>query len=225
MQTSSSYQAQWIHVFRLQSKRWRLEDLTTQLASAKFEFTRLCSEYPCVQDEDQILWEFYSIEKELRRMGRAATLEKQCEWDLIGYINAPLDPLRLENCIARKNREAHWLQMAFKHSRAAALLSHPESSLIPQPPLEQLVAQQISALERDIARDTARVVRMYDWLESGALPKDAHEARMWFEAEASAAANGAWNMRYRIEELGEMLVGGEEERWKLRRCFDDPECP
>jgi hypothetical protein len=221
--THISYQDYWVHFFRLQSKKWRLEDVQVGLADAKVEAARLCPESPCIKTEDLILWEFHSLEKEYIKAQRASKIEDQCEWDLMDYVDIPFDPSRLPNCIANKDRSAHWLHLAYTQSRADALSTHMISSLIPQPTLEDLIANKISELERDIVRDTARAIRMYDWLP--ALPEDAEEARLWFESEASPAANGPWYMRDRIVELREMVAGGEEVRKRLRRCFDDPQCP
>jgi hypothetical protein len=218
-------QDRWLHTFRAQLHRWRLQRHEADLIAAKQEAERLCPGGVCVAPEDLILWEFHSLEKAYQKRQRAPSPEAMCESDLDGLIEwAPPSP-RYENCVTKRRREAHWLYLAYTQSRADALshCANTGAELIPQPSFQERATAKISELNEAIERDQARAVVMYDWLPN--LPEHAEQARMYFEMEASGAANGPWYMRDTIKWIEEVLARGDEQAEEMmQRCLDTDQC-
>jgi hypothetical protein len=218
-------QDRWFHVFRAQSHRWRLQRHENDLIAAKEEAERLCPDGVCVADEDLILWEFHSLEKEYQKRQRMSPPESTCESDLYGLIEWAPPSDRFGNCVIKRRREAHWLHLAYTQSRADALehCARTGRDLLPQPSLEERARAKIDQLNESIKRDQAHAVIMYDWAPT--LPEHAEKARTYLEMEASAAANGPWNMRDTIDWIEEILAQGDQkDQLKLQRCLDDYRC-
>lgn len=218
-------QERWTRVFRIQSRRWRLERFVSELATLKDSISQLCPEGLCIKESDEILHEFHSIEKEYLKAQRSTPPGKTCVWDLADQawpISLPTDEL-LHNCISKRQREFYWLELAYYQTRTLALshCSITNCSLIPQPTIYEAVAAKTEELEREATNDQKKAVMMYEWLPN--LPESAERARTEFEMEASAAANGPWYARERIEWFEEM-VREEAGREKLWRCWDDERC-
>lgn len=218
-------QQRWTNVFRIQSQHWRLERLLAELAAAKKTITELCPDGECIKPGDEILHEFHSIEKSYLKAQRGPQPAKTCDWDLADqpFPASPPTPTLLANCIAHRHREAKWLDLAYHQTRALALshCARTNRNLILQRTISELVASKVAELEQEAANDKAKAKIMYEWLPT--LPEWAEQARAEYEMEASAAANGPWYARERIEWFEEMLVG-EEGRDKLWRCWDDGAC-
>jgi hypothetical protein len=179
----------------------------------------------CVADEDLILWEFHSLEKEYQKRQRMLPPESTCESDLYGLIEWAPPSDRFGNCVTKRRREAHWLHLAYTQSRADALehCARTGRDLLPQPSLEERARAKIDQLNESIKRDQAHAVIMYDWAPT--LPEHAEKARTYLEMEASAAANGPWNMRDTIDWIEEILAQGDQkDQLKLQRCLDDYRC-
>jgi hypothetical protein len=224
-QNAKDEQERWFLTFRAQSHRWRLQRAENELIAAKQEAERLCPHRICVTDEDLILWEFHSLEKEYQKRQRMLPPESTCESDLDGLIEWAPPSDRYGNCITKRRREAHWLHLAYTQSRAEALEHYAKTGreLLSQPSLEEQARVKINELNESIKRDQAHAVVMYDW--APALPEHAEKARMYLEMEASAAANGPWYMRDTIEWIEEILAQGDEkDQLKLQRCLDDNQC-
>ncbi|KAF2826697.1 hypothetical protein CC86DRAFT_369887 [Ophiobolus disseminans] len=218
-------QEYWHHIFLIQRDTWRLEVLEAQLATAKAEIQRLCPNGECVKPGDEILWEFHSIETEYQKTQRATPLEKQCESDARGLIvwTEPTPPGVVESCITNRRRVARWLALAYNQTKAEALrhCAATGCTLLPQPTLEDRVKAVIADFEAEIVSERARGAKWYEWLPN--LPEYATMARMYHEMEASAAVNRPWSVRERIEWV-EGMMGKEEDRRKLERCLDEPDC-
>jgi hypothetical protein len=218
-------QERWYPVFRAQSQQWLKQRHEADLEAAKKEAERLCPGGLCVKEEDMILWELYSLEKEYQKKQRASPPESTCEWDLEGIIEwAPPSP-RYENCVAKRKREAHWLHLAYTQSKAEAVAHCAKTGcdLNPLPTLEEQARARIKELEAEIKRGQDQAKIMYEWLPT--LPEHAEKARRFFEMEASAAANGPFYLRDRIEWFEQVLAEGDEKaRLRLQRCLDDEGC-
>jgi hypothetical protein len=215
-------QERWFLLFRAQSQRWLMQRHESDLEAAKKEVQRLCSDGVCVKEEDRILWELHSLEKEYQKRQRASP-ESTCGWELESIADwAPQTP-RYENCVAKRRREAHWLHLAYMQSKAEALehCANTGCDLIPQLSLEEHARARINELEDEIKRGQAHVPIMYEWLPT--LPDHAEKARNFFEMEASAAANELLYLRDKIEWLEQFLADGGDKEF-LQRCLDDEGC-
>jgi hypothetical protein len=214
----------WYWVFRAQLDRWRLEQHEADLEIAKKEIERLCPDGVCVKKEDLILWEFYSLEKEYDMAQRASPPEKTCAGDLMDIIDwAPPNPQRYTNCVAKRQREAHWLHLAYTQCKAEALAHCAEAgcTLLPQPTLEDRARTKIKDMESQITRVKAKALVMYDWLPT--LPVHAEKARTALERDMSAVANWPWNLEETIEWYKKQLADGGD-KVLLERCLDDGSC-
>jgi hypothetical protein len=211
-------EARWYWVFRAQSDRWNLERDEADLAAAKMEVERLCPDGVCVEDQDLILWQFYSLEKEYKKSQRESPPEKICEGHLIDTVEFAPFSERYNNCVTRRRHEAHWLHLAYTQSKADALQ---RGVLLPQPSLQDRARVEIDKMERQILRAKTQALTMYEWLPT--LPKNAEWARTEFEKQASAMANWPWNLRAAIEWYEEQLTE-EGDKWRLERCLDDGSC-
>ncbi|KAH7067868.1 hypothetical protein FB567DRAFT_252458 [Paraphoma chrysanthemicola] len=222
---AEDYQDRWAHTITLQIARWRLDASHTRLAAAKADIARLCPNATCIDPADMILWEFHNLENAYLTAQRGASIEAACEneqYDTQHY--APPSPKRMITCHSRRRREAKWWERAYTQSRAAALArcAQTGASLIPQSTFDQVAAEKIAELETEIADSHARAAIMDAYFPN--IPEDAERARMLFEMEHSAAVNGPWYARERIEWVREQLGGDEEGRRRMWRCFDDEEC-
>ncbi|KAH7402792.1 hypothetical protein BKA66DRAFT_9521 [Pyrenochaeta sp. MPI-SDFR-AT-0127] len=222
IQNELDEQERWVLVVKAQLKRWEIARHEAELKAAKEEVGRLCPDGMCVKDEDVIVWEFYSMEKEYEKAQRALPPKKTCEWDLTSIVDwDPPDPVLYRNCVTKRKREAYWLQLAYTQFKTETLQHCAETgcTLLPQPTLEELVSARIQDLEEHIIHDQTRAVTMYDWRPT--LPEHAEKAQILFEMEASGAANGPWYIRDLIDDLKKRLVDGSDKA-RLWRCIDDP---
>ncbi|KAH7071103.1 hypothetical protein BKA63DRAFT_517337 [Paraphoma chrysanthemicola] len=222
---ANDYQERWAHKISHQLACWRLDRALARLAAAKADIARICPNALCVDPADLILWEFHSLEKEYLSAQRGPSIEAQCEneqYDTQHYADP--SPKRMVICHARRRRETKWFEMAYTQSRTAALArcAQTGASLIPQPTLEQVAEEKIAELEAYIADSHARAAIMDEYFPN--IPKDAEKALMYFEMEHSAAVNGPWYARERIEWVREQLGEDDESRRRMWRCFDDSEC-
>jgi hypothetical protein len=203
-----------------------LSHFKEDLLAAKEEVQRLCPDDVCVKPEDQILWEFHSLEASYNKAQRANPPEVTCEWDLAGWKDWAPIPDRQGNCIGKRQREIYWLQLAYSQARAEAEAHCVASGrdLVPQLTLEELVRAQIAHLEFEITCEQSRAEEMYAWLPT--LPEHAEKARNAFEMQASAVQNGNADRREKIDGLKEDLAGLDDVkiRERLWKCVDDEGC-
>jgi hypothetical protein len=216
-------QEHWYWVFRTQEIRWSLSRLEEDLLAAKNEIQRLCPDGMCVKPEDQILWEFHSLEASYNKAQRAKPPEVTCERDLANWKDWAPIPDRQGNCVVNRQREKYWLELAYSQARteAEAHCAASGSDLVLQLTLEELVHSQIAHHESEITRAQSRAVEMYAWLPT--LPEHAEKARNFFERQASAVHNGNAYRRKKIDGYEKDLVGGDDGkgRERLWKCLDD----
>jgi hypothetical protein len=205
--------ARWYWVYRAQSDRWKLARDEADLAAAKTTVERLCPDGVCVKDKDLILWEFFSLGKEYKKAQRHLPPEKACEQDL----KDTTDPLsynseRYNNCVTKRHREAHWLQLAYTQSEADALKS---GTLLPRSSLLDRANAEVKRMEQQIARVEAQALEMYAWLPT--LPENAEWARTEFETAVSAVQNRLRNLKAAIEWFEQQLADGGDKVMLERR--------
>jgi hypothetical protein len=209
----------WYWVYRAQSDRWNLARDEADLEEAKITVERLCPGGLCVKDVDLILWEFFSLGKEYKKAQDRLPPEKSCESDLKDMAGRlPNSPERYNNCVAKRHREAHWLQLAYTQSEADALT---RGTLLPRPSLIDRANTEIKKMEQQITRAKAQALEMYAWLPT--LPENAEWARTEFERAASAMQNWPWNIKATIEWYEQQLADGGD-KVRLERCLDDGDC-
>lgn len=222
-------QEYWFWVYRTQMTRWHLQRQQDDLHRAREEFERLCPDGVCVKPGDEVLWELFYVEKEYNKMQRRTPVEEQCATELLSWkVDDGVDTTEemQSNCVANRQRERHWLYLAYSQAKADALAhcSVTGCQMIPQPTLQDLITDKIAMLERHSALSRARAEAMNDWLPT--LPEHAEKARKYFEMDMIAAVNGPHMWHETVEWLEKEAVGGEdgEGQGRLWRCLDDDGC-
>jgi hypothetical protein len=111
-------QEHWYWVFRVREVHWSLSRLEEDLLAANNEVPRLCPDDLCMKPEDQILWEYHSLEASYNKAQRAKSPEVTCEWYLAVWKEWAHIPDRQCNCIINRQRERSWLELAYSQARA-----------------------------------------------------------------------------------------------------------
>ncbi len=216
-------QARWSLKWLLQKTKWDNEQKQDELLNLRQQLHQLCPMGRCYDPKDIILWEFRNVEKEYMDAKYGPDALSKCEEHINQFAKwAAPDSDRLKNCIAQRDREKHWLSLAYSQSKVEALdyCAKANKTLLLSLTPKNRATTTIAQLEEGVVGMESRLSEMAAWKTN--IPEQAINAIDEFQKEYNYQADYRLAKVKRIEWIKEQLAEGNEER--VWRCFEHHEC-
>lgn len=211
---------QWLHDLRIQKENVNYRWLTQLLAALRTDRRLLCKGSPCMTNDEFVLWEFRSIERQYldAQLMKDATIATRCVPDYMPEGKGKL-PFDQTDCIERIEVEYHWLFLAYSQSMDDALKQCRRTGrkLLPPNTLGSRAADRLVHLEREIRRNEIMVESLRKWSEN--LPKDLSRVWAQYAVEMETINSELVISRREISDIKELLKDGtnQERLWWLVR--------
>ena len=222
LETAADDEEKALYEWRIQRTLWEISDLEASLSVAQAEFARLCPDNICVNPEHAIVWELRTLQHILEEM-HYTDFPEACERHLSDEKTDRY--AKMNECIANKVAERHYLQLAAAQCRVEAE-AHCNKTGCKLLPFEDVFARaqiKVAEIERKIKANENRLERMDEEAKKNeklVYVDEKSVAAMEFNRDVSLVAHENWFWRDEIERITEMVgklkkgeLDGGERKW------------
>lgn len=186
----------WMLEWLMQKNKWYLEQFERDLEKAQEEIAALCPTGICVQEDDLILWEYRTLE---RQYAETQTRLRE-ELHALTSENAPPEDLEMRtNRLEKRRREIKWIRTAASEAGYEARKHCEETgvTLLPRDTDEERARERIEEFSETIRREEKTLKMMLEWKDR--LPLLAFKVKEEIERDSAKISQSIRRLEADIE--------------------------